>query len=350
MGRSMSGRTTPTIKDIAVAAGVTHQAVSIALSDRPGVSVKRRQQIRDLAREMGYYPHAASQMLNRAGRGTGQWGLLVATTPRNVLPNSGMGIAVNAFAQYCCDHDQRYVVEYYPAEKAEGEFQPPHQVAGRLVDGSLVIGDVGDRLRQWLDDQAPFPWVSMLEPARFCVISAEHRTLYAVLSELVQMGHRRIACPSGEVKHLTHRLRLAAYRHAVRHFGLKIPASWQAYLVDDSTERYRWAHQLLEAKNRPTAVVCSGDAMARTLILVAAELGMRVPRDLSVVVYSSPAEGSAGYPQLEGIHTNFLALTETAVDLLKQRINGEDDRIQSPRRWILPERFHGNSIAPPRDR
>jgi DNA-binding LacI/PurR family transcriptional regulator len=239
------------------------------------------------------------------------------------------------------------VVEYYPADQTEADFQPPHQVAGRLVDGSLVIGDVGDRLRHWLDDQTQYPWVSMLEQAKFCVLSAEHRTTYAALKELIKLGHRRIACPTGEVKHLSHRLRLAAFRHAVRHFKLTIPNKWQIFLSEDSAQRYQWAHQILKLKNRPTAIVCQGDAMARIVILVAAELGLRVPRDLSVISYSSPEVAHAGYPCLAGIHTNWAALTEAAVDLLKQRINGVDDQISEPHRWILPYRFDGQSVAPP---
>jgi DNA-binding LacI/PurR family transcriptional regulator len=343
----MAKRSKPTIKDIAAVAGVTHQAVSIALSDRPGVSDQRRKAIRQLAQEMGYYPHAASQMLNRSGRGTGQWGLLVASSPGEEPLDHGLGIAVTEFVKYCSENDQRYVLEYYLDRDKTSDFQPPHQVAGQLVDGMLVIGDVGDRLRKWLDEETQFPWVSMLEPARFCVLSAEHRSMYAMLKELIALGHRRIACPAGELEHLTHRLRFAACRHARRRFKLRGPQYWYDPRSDCPEENYRWAQRLLSSQTRPTAVICSGDATARTLILVAAQLGLSVPKDLSVITYASPMEARRGYPCLNGIHTNWTELTHAAVELLTDRINKKYKKDDQQHRWVLPTLFDGNSIAPP---
>src|SRR5262245_26569560 len=56
-------RRTISIQDIARAAGVSHSTVSRALRDNPLISADVREQIQQLAREMGYTPNAIAQSL-----------------------------------------------------------------------------------------------------------------------------------------------------------------------------------------------------------------------------------------------------------------------------------------------
>jgi LacI family transcriptional regulator/LacI family repressor for deo operon, udp, cdd, tsx, nupC, and nupG len=51
------------IEDIARRAGVSHTTVSRALRDNPLISSKVRQEIKQLAREMGYVPNGIAQSL-----------------------------------------------------------------------------------------------------------------------------------------------------------------------------------------------------------------------------------------------------------------------------------------------
>lgn len=341
----MASDTSPTIKDIARAAGVTHQAVSIALGGRPGVSDERRQQIQRLAREMGYYPHASGQLLRRSRGRTGQWGLIIATDLEQSFTGRGLSLAVSWFVNYCTRHEQRYVIEYHPYEVDDTDFRPPHQVAGGLVDGSLVIGNVGAALHRWLDEQRGHPWVNLLEPASYCVLSMDHRAVAQTVANLAYLGHKRIACPNGNQAHQTHRLRRAGFRHAARRWGLTVRPEWRVVLSEDSTEHYQWARRVLGTRGRPTAVICPSETFARTVILAAAELGLRVPEDLSIVAWASPHTAASSHPKLTGVDMDWPALTGAAIDLLRQRINGRDDEITRAHRWVKAHHFDGRSIG-----
>lgn len=52
-----------TIKTIAEKSGLSIAAVSKALNGRPGISLEKAEQVRQLAQELGYSPNAAAQML-----------------------------------------------------------------------------------------------------------------------------------------------------------------------------------------------------------------------------------------------------------------------------------------------
>jgi LacI family transcriptional regulator len=50
---------------------------------------------------------------------------------------------------------------------------------------------------------------------------------------------------------------------------------------------YRAARQVLSTRNRPTAVFCFNDRMAMGAYRAAAELGLRIPDDVSVIGYDN---------------------------------------------------------------
>ena len=65
----------PTVADVARAAGVSMMTVSRVMNDKPGVGEETRQQIRELANEMGYRPSQIARSL--ATRQTSSIGLVV---------------------------------------------------------------------------------------------------------------------------------------------------------------------------------------------------------------------------------------------------------------------------------
>ena len=78
-----------TLSDVAKIAGVTMMTVSRAINDKPGVSLKVRQQIKAIAREIDYQPNQIARGL--ATRQTSSVGLVV---PDNTNPFFAQ-IAVN---------------------------------------------------------------------------------------------------------------------------------------------------------------------------------------------------------------------------------------------------------------
>jgi DNA-binding LacI/PurR family transcriptional regulator len=126
--------------------------------------------------------------------------------------------------------------------------------------------------------------------------------------------HRRWRC------YIQHE-RLLGWREPIVGAGV----DWAQVPVGSSAESdvdtgYRAAATLLDRADRPTAIVCLSDVLALGVLRAAAERGIRVPQDLSVVGYDDIE--AAGAAKLTTVFQPHAAKGEEAVRLLT---DGGDD-------------------------
>lgn len=331
-----------TIKDLARLAGVSHTTVSMALRGTNGVSAARREQILKLAARHHFQPTVAAQILR--GNKTGQIGLILGSES-GVLDSSGFFMPVMTGFVHTCEAQQvGYHIEFFAAASRPEGFQPPHQLAGGLVDGALVVGFVDAQLRAWLGQQDKYPWVSLDEPGPISVMSAVDVGVAQAVQHLAALGHRRIAWAGGPTKYSTHRLSREGFLRAMAEYDLDMRAdAWVAELALESRENamaasLSWARELLRSKvstARPTAVFCHDMRTARALIYAAMERGLRVPEDLSVVAGGTADDAEKGWPPLSTIEYDFPRLTAKGIELLRQRIANRESA--GGEHWITPK-------------
>ena len=84
------------------------------------------------------------------------------------------------------------------------------------------------------------------------------------------------------------------------------------------------ALSLLESPRRPTAVFAANDLSAIGIIEVAREIGLEVPRDLSVIGFDDVLEASRMSPPLTTIRQPMRRLGAAAMSLLATLMNGEE--------------------------
>ena len=82
----------------------------------------------------------------------------------------------------------------------------------------------------------------------------------------------------------------------------------------------RAARKLLELDPRPTGIICSNDLMAIGVLKGAAEAGLRVPEDLSVVGFDGIEAAAWTNPPLTTIEQPIAEIAQTAVDTLRTLI------------------------------
>jgi LacI family transcriptional regulator len=104
--------------------------------------------------------------------------------------------------------------------------------------------------------------------------------------------------------------------------------------------------QILRGTNHPTAIGCATDPMAMTVYRLANELGLSIPRDLSVVGYADFAFAPDMTPALTTVRQDPYAMGRTAGQLMLERISGTAPK--KPRKnYIKPELIVRNSTAKP---
>lgn len=115
------------------------------------------------------------------------------------------------------------------------------------------------------------------------------------VEHLVALGHRRIGRVGGPERFLHTRARTVSFGRALAEHGLTGTALAGDYGATSGAQATR---ALLGEPERPTAIVYDNDVMAVAGLAVAAELGLRVPDDLSLLAWDDSDQCRLATPAL----------------------------------------------------
>ncbi len=280
-----------TLKDVGIAAGIHQSAVSRVLRGRDQklrLSERRRKEIRDVAVRLGYRPNTAA-----AATVSGKFNsiALVAGTGEttSTLPQGMVYGITDALAE----HDKQLVVSRLGDGALVDESQMPLFLRKHSCDGLLLnytyhvpagMSELLDRFR------IPSIWLNVKQ-AHDCVHPDDFGAGANATQWLLAQGHRRIAyvdllwaLEEWPAVHYSTRDRHEGYCQAMRAAGLTpCRVAPEARLPRD--QRIAHLRHLLDAPDRPTAIVCYGDE-ASAVFVAAMGLGLSVPQDLEIVTFS----------------------------------------------------------------
>jgi LacI family transcriptional regulator len=304
-----------TIHDVAAAAGVSVATVSKAVNGRYGISAATTARVLDVVQQLGYESSlVASSMRSRR---TSVIGILVADfEPFSAEILKGVGVALA---------DSRYDLLAYSGSRQREtngwERRSLSRLSGTLIDGAIMVTPTVDTT------SAEIPVVA-IDPhtGRADLPTVESDSFGGALQAtryLIELGHRRIGFLAGRPDLRSATLREAGYRQALADAGIQFnPALVRVGLYQRETTRAP-AASLLSMTDRPTAVFAANDLSAIAIIQVAAELGLEVPGDLSVIGFDDIPEASQMNPALTTIRQPMKKLGATAAGMLVSLLNGE---------------------------
>lgn len=326
----------PTMKDIAQRAGVSESAVSFALNGRPGVSEVTRDRIRRVAEQLGWRPSTAARALS--GEGAATVGLVLAR-PAAVLGVDSFFLQLISGIQEILSERQLgllfQVVEDVDAEcavyrrwwaetRVDGVLvvdprtdDPRPDLLGELGLPGVVIGalpgDAGPLLRADDGEAMPHPGLSQVR-------ADDAGAMAVVVGRLHELGHRRIAHIAGlpSLAHTERRIRSLEAEAGRR--GL---AEVRSVTTDYSdTQGAAVTRRVLTEDSPPTALVYDNDVMAAAGVAVATELGLSVPRDLSVISWEDSALCRLVRPWLTALSRDTIAFGRGAAHELVALLDG----------------------------
>ncbi|WP_344124956.1 LacI family DNA-binding transcriptional regulator [Luedemannella flava] len=140
---------------------------------------------------------------------------------------------------------------------------------------------------------------------------------------LLELGHRRIGLIAGPTHALASRARLDGYRAALDAAGVPIDPGLIRqgdFQISSGVEN---ARHLLGLPNPPTAIFASSDRDAIGIYQVAYELGIRIPKDLSVVGFDDIPPASWLTPPLTTVRQPLADMAGAAVDLVVDLARGK---------------------------
>ncbi|NSC25292.1 LacI family transcriptional regulator [Streptomyces albus subsp. chlorinus] len=334
----------PTIKDIARRAGVSESAVSFALNGRPGVSEATRARVRRVAEQAGWRPSTAARALS--GEGAATVGLVLARPARILGVESFFLQLISGIQQVLAERRLGLlfqVVEDVPAECAMYR----HWWAEHRVDGVLLVDPRTNDPRPGVLEALGLPAVAIggtgSRPRLSAVSADDAGAMAAVVSHLCDLGHREIVHVAGlpELAHTERRI--ASLRAEAERRGLPRVRSLTTDYSD--AQGAAMTRRLLDEERPPTAVVYDNDVMAAAGVAAAAERGLSVPDDLSLVSWEDSVLCRMVHPWLTALARDPVAFGRRAAGELTRLLDGSPARtVQVP----LPALLLRESTAPPR--
>lgn len=316
------------IRDVAATAGVSVTTVSHVLNDVASarISAETRRKVKDAAALLGYGPDRLAQALR--SRRTGVLGLVsedLATAPHAGLMIHGADQAAR---------DRGYALMIAGAGPTSPEPDSPDAgtaaLLDRRVDGLLYaaahhgelplpagLGRVPAVLINAVAADAGLP----------AVVPDEYGGARAAVEVLLRAGHTRLGFLNTTADVPAARRRLQGFRDTLAAAGL--PAGSDAAPVGagspDSAGGYSAARRMLQAGNPPSAVLCFNDRMAAGVYRAAAELGVAIPRDLSVVGFGDEQPlAESMHPGLTTVALPYRQMGARAVNRLIDALEGPD--------------------------
>ncbi|NJP89164.1 LacI family transcriptional regulator [Nonomuraea sp. FMUSA5-5] len=293
-----------TIKDVAEAAGVGVATVSRVLSGG-SASPRTRERVLAVAAQLDYRPSALGRNLRQ--RRTGGMGLLVPDLTDTFYAQFAEGVLA------CARSAGEPVVLGSTGGDPEQEAELIGMLLEQSVDRLIAVpsGDedtwapavragmtvvFADRLpaRPFSEDDDPAatavndlmlldglaapPPAAHRPPELPSVLADDRAGIRTAVRYLRGLGHRRIAFLGGP----GHDRRVAAFREAV---GAPVDEELVVFGTGSRDSAYAAASGLFQSRPDLSAVVAGGNVLGEAAVLAARELDLRVPRDVSLVMY-----------------------------------------------------------------
>jgi LacI family transcriptional regulator/LacI family repressor for deo operon, udp, cdd, tsx, nupC, and nupG len=314
------------IEDIARAAGVSHSTVSRALRDNPLISADVREQIQQLAREMGYTPNAIAQSLQM--QRTNTIGLVVTSIADPFYVDVVRGIEEEA--------RQAQISVFLSASHnhPDQEIQVIDTFHRRRVDGILIASSRYSHEHAAGLTRLRVPIVLINSQAEdygsalHSVAVDDYHGARLAVEHLLGLGHHAVGYIGAGNRPRSNRRRLEGYHDVLTEAGLpsrmdrvKIAPAEHTLHEDDVAAGQALLGPLLQAG--VTAIFCYNDAIALGVLLACRERGIAVPQALSVVGFDDIEIARYMAPPLTTIHQPKASLGRTAMrvllDLLDKR-------------------------------
>jgi LacI family transcriptional regulator len=158
---------------------------------------------------------------------------------------------------------------------------------------------------------------------------------YTATMACLRKGHRRIGfinlgSPSGGVAPVPAATgRLEGYRRALAEYDVPFDEALIRYTEQSPHNNYQITQELMQLRNRPTAIFCGNDRTAMACYGALSQLGLRIPDDVAVIGFDNQLDIAQGlWPPLTTIQLPHYEMGKWAVEYLMAAQNSQMHPVQ----------------------
>lgn len=328
------------MQDIATALGISKNAVSLALNNKPGISEELRQKVIDCAITMNY----------------GGYGKLKSSRNKNIVAIC-VPSAISGFSQF-------YSSIYWTVERelanrgyrslltsVSPEMEDTLLLPSVLTDGDVVgVIVVGILSENYIEKISGFYKNFVLIDSHFVdlqinsVTTANLEGGYKATKFLIEKGFDRI-CFLGQINVFSaYKDRFAGYKLALENSDIELNSNY--ILTDEAlfVPELDLEKIALHIKNHKiSSVFCASDRIAIRLMGKLQALGYNIPNDISIVGFDDIENADIVSPPLTTVRVSRTELGKKAAQILIDLVKGKNDNTSNIA--IHPKLIVRNSVA-----
>lgn len=330
------------MKDVSAACGVSIATVSKALNGQPDIKEETREYIRQVAKEMGYFPNSAAKAL-KTNR-TYNLGVLFTDESRSGLTHDYFSHVLESFKNAA--EEKGYDITFINSCKNRpNKMSYLEHARYRGFDGVVIACvDFDDpQVGELVKSSLPVVTIDHLFNNRSTIVSDNVKGMRDLVHYIYEMGHRRIAYIHGADSTVTQN-RLSSFYKTCEELGVDIPPEYvREAPYRDTKETYVETEKLLDLKEPPTCIVYPDDFSCFGGINAISERGLKIPDDVSIAGYDGIGIAMQFKPRLTTIVQDTERLGREAAKKLISLI--ENPKTTIAEQIIVPGKvFSGESV------
>lgn len=303
------------MKDISMRCGVSIATVSKALNNHNDIGTETKEHIKQVAKEMGYFPNSAAKAL-KTNRSYNIGVLFV--------DDAQSGLTHDYFAHVLDSFKKTAEAKGYDLTFINGCKERPNKMSYlehcryRGFDGVVIacIDFSAPEVIKLVHSSIPIVAIDHLFNNVCAVISDNVKGMRDLVYYIYQKGHRKIAYIHGEDSSVT-RGRVASFYKTLSELGIEVPDEYVSEApYRDANAAYAETERLLDLKEMPTCILYPDDLSCFGGINAINDRGLRVPEDISIAGYDGIKAAKYMEPQLTTIRQDTRKLGQKAAEKL----------------------------------
>ncbi len=321
-----------TLKDVAQRCGVSVASVSKALNNMPDISPATAKRIRNMAKELGYYPNVAARALKTSR--SNMIGILFFLRDINVWTHEYFSKIISSVQVHAERSGYDITIINCDGVSIMGSYLAYCKY--RNYDGVIIMSArfAEPTLMELVNSDIPVVTIDYLFNHRGAVISDNVQGMRDLVHYIISRGHRRIAYIHGEDTMVT-KNRIASFYRTCEELGVEVPPEYvkEAQYHDPESSALA-TRELLALRKKPTCILYPDDFSYIGGMNELEKQGLSIPDDISVAGYDGIYLTQVLHPKLTTLEQDADGIGTQVAHMLLKAI--EKPKSFIPKHVILP--------------
>ncbi|KKI89059.1 LacI family transcriptional regulator [Bacillus sp. SA1-12] len=309
-----------TIYDIARVANVSKSTVSRVLNNQTNISDAARERVMKAIEQLNYQPSKRARALSIGFDAI----MVLSRSAKTTANNPFFSDILQTIAEKA--EEENFDVILQTAKNSHDELNKClAKIKDKLIKGIIILSSPAneDFFKQLDIFNIPIVVIGKVEGNYQNIYSVDtdnFQDSYHLTELLIEQGHTDIACLHSPLDYHVSIDRLEGFKTCMQDHDLQLRKEWMidsGYSVETASKA---AKQLLLSDHRPSAVLATDDLKVISLYQAASDLGINIPKEISIVGYSNTSHTPFLSPSLTSIEIPVRKLGEAGANILFSKI------------------------------